>query len=82
MLDLCSPDDDLNQIFQGLVGEAVLGYYQPDENALTLVTDDGEVDPLAWLTYAHEYVHALQDESFGFSLWKRIHLRPARSNLR
>ena len=66
VLDLCSPDDDLNQIFQGLVGEAVLGYYQPDENALTLVTDDGEVDPLAWLTYAHEYVHALQDESFGF----------------
>ena len=65
VLDLCSPDDDLLQIFQGLVGEAVLGYYQPGENALTLVTDDGEVDRLAWLTYAHEYLHALQDQNFG-----------------
>lgn len=65
VLDLCSPADDLVQIFLGLAGEAVLGYYQQDENALTLVTDDGEVGPLAWLTYAHEYVHALQDQSFG-----------------
>ena len=30
-----------------------------------VVTDTGEIGPLEEITYAHEYTHALQDQTFG-----------------
>ena len=68
VLDLCVESDDLPQLFEDLIGLAVLGFYQVDQKSLTIVTDGGEFSPLAWLTYAHEYTHALQDDQFDLSL--------------
>ena len=65
VLDLCSNDDDLLQIQLDLLGEGVLGYYNSVENSVTVVTEQGPPGPLSWLTYAHEYTHALQDQQFG-----------------
>ena len=50
-----------------LLGRGVLGYYKPGDGSLTVVSDGGEADPLAWSTYAHEFTHALQDQAFDLS---------------
>ena len=70
VLDLCSQSDDLVQLQLGLQREGVLGFYEPGEGALTVVTDPQELEPLAWLTYAHEYTHALQDQQLDLSSFK------------
>ena len=67
LLDLCSESDDLVQLLTALTGRGVLGFYETGENSLTVVTDQDDLDPLAWLTYAHEYTHALQDQHFDLS---------------
>ena len=64
-LDLCSRSDDLLQISLAIREEGVLGFYKPEGRVLTVVTDMEEPGPLAWLTYAHEYTHALQDREFA-----------------
>lgn len=66
-LDLCSESDDLVQLLTALRGRGVLGFYETGKNSLTVVTDQDGLDPLAWLTYAHEYAHALQDQHFDLS---------------
>ena len=70
VLDLCSRSDDLVQILLGLQTQGVLGYYKGEEKSLTVVTVQEGLDPLAWLTYAHEYTHALQDQEFDLSTLK------------
>ena len=67
VLDLCDETHDLEQTIKDLTGLGVLGYYRPEDKSVTLVTDEDGVDPLAWLTYAHEYTHALQDRRFDLS---------------
>ena len=67
VLDLCSKADDLLQADLDLFGEGVPGYYKLGEKSLTVVTDREQADPLSWLTYAHEYAHALQDQQFDLS---------------
>ena len=68
VLDLCSESDDLLQIILDLQGQGVLGFYEPEDKSLTVVSEQEEdLGPLAWLTYAHEYAHALQDQQFGLT---------------
>ncbi len=68
VLDLCAPSDDLLQISLSIGREGVLGFYEPEDRVLTLVTGTDEAGPLTWLTYAHEYTHAVQDEEFDLSV--------------
>ena len=70
VLDLCAPSDDLLQISLSIGREGVLGFYKPEDRVLTVVTDVGEPGPLTWLTYAHEYAHAVQDGEFDLSVIK------------
>ena len=67
ILDLCSQGDDLLQIQLDLLDIGVLGFYKSEEKSLTVVTDQEGPNLLSWLTYAHEYTHALQDQEFGLS---------------
>ena len=67
ILDLCSEADDLLLASLNLLGRGVLGYYKPGDGSLTVVSDGGEADPLAWSTYAHEFTHALRDQAFDLS---------------
>ena len=72
ILDLCDETHDLAQTILDLTSGGVLGYYKPKDDSLTLVTDSEGADPLAWLTYAHEYTHALQDVEFDLSALERM----------
>lgn len=65
------PDLDLWQLYVDLYSERVLGYYDPEEDELFLVSDADGLSGLAEMTMAHETVHALQDQH-----WDLIALRP------
>lgn len=64
---LVSPDTDLGDLYNELYGEGVLGYYDPNTQRMVVVSDSGEPTELTAseeLTFAHETVHALQDQHF------------------
>jgi hypothetical protein len=64
-LGLLEPDQDFATLQLQLLGDQVLGFYNDIDQRMVVVTDAGLV-PLAKMTYAHEYAHALQDAAFDF----------------
>ena len=45
----------------------IVGYYDPDTKEMVMISDSGGSDALAQITYAHEFVHALQDQHFDLN---------------
>jgi hypothetical protein len=66
VLDLIPEDLDLQQVLLDLYSSQVLGLYDDEENSF-IVVNEGEFDLLDRVTYAHEYVHGLQDEHFDLT---------------
>ena len=66
---------DLYQVQIDLLGEQVLGYYDPERRELFVRDDQQPLDPEAQDTLAHEYVHSLQDQYFDLKK-----LRPKQSH--
>lgn len=62
-LGLLAPDEDVADLQLQLLGDQVLGFYDPTDKRMVVVSDIG-LDAAAKLTYAHEYTHALQDAAF------------------
>lgn len=73
-LGLLDAEEDLQSMFAGVLGEQVIGYYDPDTGRL-VIRDDvmaglaGSFGPEqaqeAQLVLVHELVHALQDQRLG-----------------
>lgn len=63
-LGLLGPEEDVAELQLQLLGGTVLGFYDDEEKRMVVVSDEG-LTPLAKLTYAHEYTHALQDAAYG-----------------
>jgi hypothetical protein len=63
-LGLLPPGTDLRALQLDLLGEQVLGFYDRDTGAMTLVQRGAAFGPLEKVTLAHEYTHALQDQHF------------------
>ncbi|HSJ54555.1 MAG TPA: hypothetical protein VLC52_12515 [Anaerolineae bacterium] len=66
ILDMIPEDLDLHQLLVDLYSSQVLGMYD-DEADSFIVVNEGEFDLLDRMTYAHEYVHGLQDEHFDLT---------------
>ncbi len=63
LLGAVEPDIDLWALYQALYAEQVAGYY--DEQAgLMVIVSDHTFDGIERLTYAHEFAHALQDQTY------------------
>jgi hypothetical protein len=62
-MGLLGPDQDLRALSQALLADQVIGFYDPLEERMVVVSDEG-LSVLARITYAHEYTHALQDAAF------------------
>ncbi len=65
---LMDPNQDIGQIYVELLGEQIAGYYDPETDEMVVVSDDAPGDELSAtneVTYAHELVHALQDQHFN-----------------
>lgn len=75
-LGLLDAEDDLQAIFAGVLGEQVIGYYDPETGRLVVRDDVMQgltgafgADPTqeARLVLVHELVHALQDQRLGLA---------------
>lgn len=64
---LMEPDVDLGQLIVDLYTEQVAGYYDPETSEMVVVRDASageELTAAEHVTFAHEVVHALQDQHF------------------
>lgn len=63
-LGILDGDQDLYEIYINLFGEGVLGFFDSEDEKLFIVEDDDRFSSNDILTYAHEYVHGLQQQHF------------------
>lgn len=66
-LGLIEPGTDIIEMETELLGEQVAGYYDPETRSMVVVAA-GDTEKLSAndeITFAHEAVHALQDQHFG-----------------
>lgn len=64
LLNLIPPDLDLFQLSLDLHAEQIAGLYDPEAEQLYVIGDPDTLDPLEKTVFAHEYVHALQQQHF------------------
>ena len=68
LLGVIPQESDLTGIYESMLGSQVLGLYDPEKEEFFVLGDDqsgaDSVGIEAQLTYAHEYVHRLQDAKF------------------
>lgn len=64
LLGLIGPDDDLGALYRALLGSQVLGLYDDETDEFLVLHAGDDLSALAESTYAHEYVHRLQDATF------------------
>jgi hypothetical protein len=62
---LLNKDYDLYQLFLDLYSEQIAGFYDDDDKAMYVIQADGFMGTQR-MTYAHEFVHALQDQHYNF----------------
>lgn len=64
---LIDEEMDFGELYSELYGEQVLGYYDSETGRMVVVRDNdqtGGFTAMEEVTYAHETVHALQDQTF------------------
>ncbi len=66
---LLPPDQDLGEAYVELLGGSVAGYYDPYTGEMVIVSlgASDEFGAFDQVTYAHETVHALQDQNFDLA---------------
>lgn len=65
LLGLIPADMDLFEAYSALLDAQVLGVYDPEAEEFAVLQRGDTFGPSQELTYAHEYVHRLQDARFG-----------------
>jgi hypothetical protein len=68
LLGLLAPGASLTRVLERVDQEQVLGFYDDRAQRLVVIRDAGAGRPLLELTLAHELVHALEDQRYGFDL--------------
>ncbi|ELZ33968.1 hypothetical protein C474_03375 [Halogeometricum pallidum JCM 14848] len=63
---LVGENESVSDVLNQLYGGAIAGYYTPSDDRIVVVSD-GETPTMSRATLAHELVHALQDQHFGFA---------------
>ena len=64
VLGIVGEETDLFDLLLDLYGEQVVGLFDTEEEQLLIVSDQDELGPVDILTYAHEYLHGLQQQYF------------------
>ncbi len=65
LLGLVPPGTSLKDLYLKLLGSQVAGYYDSDTKELSVVSRSGVLGATEKVTFAHEFDHALQDQTFG-----------------
>jgi hypothetical protein len=66
--DFVPRDFDLYALSRRYLGDSIAGFYDPDTKEFVVVSDDKEIDALEQWIYAHEFMHAMQDQHFQLEL--------------
>jgi hypothetical protein len=66
LLGLLAPAASLSRVLERVEQEEVLGFYDDRARRLVVIRDPGTSRALLELTLAHELVHALEDQRYGF----------------
>lgn len=66
-LGLLAPGSSLRKLTLDFQAGQVAGYYSPDRKELFVVSRSGALGPAEEVTYAHEFTHQLQDQTFDLS---------------
>ncbi|MDY0125683.1 MAG: hypothetical protein RBS09_05755, partial [Anaerolineaceae bacterium] len=66
LFGLLPADFKLRDFYQDLYAEQIAGYYDSEEKEMFVISDSG-FGGMERSTYAHEFVHTLQDEHFDFN---------------
>lgn len=66
--DFLPRDFDLYRLTHRYLGDSLIGFYDPATKEFVVLSDDKEVNPLEQWVFAHEFMHALQDQHFQLSL--------------
>ncbi len=66
-LGLLPPGSSLRKLTLDFSAGQVAGYYSPDRKQLFVVSRSGALGPAEEVTYAHEFTHQLQDQTFDLS---------------
>ncbi len=78
LLGVIPQDSDLTALYESMLGGQVLGLYDPEKEEFFVLRDDdsgpGSLGTEARLTYAHEYVHRLQDYVFDLEVVTDRHI--------
>lgn len=64
-LELLPPETDLYTLTLALYTEQIAGFYDNDQDQMTVVNDETGLDALDKIVFAHEYTHDLQDQFLG-----------------
>ncbi len=73
---LIEPGQDIGELYVDLLGEQVAGYYDPETDEMVVVasSDANELSASDQVTFAHEVVHALQDQHFDLESYNDLRL--------
>lgn len=55
---------DLQRLYVDLLTEQIAGFYDPEEDSLYLISEEGEMGIMDQYTLSHELTHYLQDQNF------------------
>jgi hypothetical protein len=66
-LGLLPADATLGSLYVDMLGSQVAGFYDPEAKQMFVVSKSGTIGPIEKATFAHEFTHALQDQSFGLA---------------
>ncbi len=64
-LDLLDPQVDLVETTLDFQTRSLMGYYTPQNQTMVVIADSVNMFADEEITFAHEYMHALQDYNFG-----------------
>jgi hypothetical protein len=66
LIGLLGADETIAGALESIEGEQVLGFYDDRRKRLVVIREPGQGRQTLELTLAHELVHALEDQRFGF----------------
>ena len=63
--DYLPRDFDLYSFYLDFYSAVIAGFYDPETDEMVVISDGSLLSPLEQITYAHEYMHALQDQYYN-----------------
>ncbi len=67
MLGMLPAESDYREIYKTFLSAGVAGYYDPDDKQFRVLSSSSELDSADESTFAHEYIHLLQDLHFDLT---------------